>query len=291
MNVLKIDNLSYSYGKFKVLNNISFQVNDGVVGILGPNGAGKTTLIKLIATLYSTKYGNIKLNNIDYKNNTKEIRGNIGYLPQEFTTYSNIKGREFLEIIASLKMNDGQVAIKKEINKVIKELNMENYIDKKVKEYSGGMKQKLGFAQVLIGNPKLVIVDEPTVGLDPEQRSSIRQLLPKVSKDRILIVTTHIIEDIEDYCNYLLVIKDGGIIYTGTTENFIKAVEKMVWEVEVDLKGYEKILKNNKVLKTIIIGERVKVKYVSKLPLTVDSVQVKITLEDAYIIHSSLGEN
>ncbi|MEG0308475.1 MAG: ATP-binding cassette domain-containing protein [Clostridium sp.] len=290
MNTLKVDKLNYSYGKYEALKDISFEVTDGVIGILGPNGAGKTTAMKLITTLFKAEHGEIFLNDLSYKKDIKEVRKNIGYLPQDFATYGNLKGREFLEIIGSLKLDYDEKSIKSEIEEIVSKLSMNEYIDKKIKEYSGGMKQKLGFAQVLIGSPKLVVVDEPTVGLDPEQRNYIRELFPIISQDRIVLVTTHIIEDIEFYCNYLLVIKDGRLLYKGTKDKFINAVEGLAWECDVNLETYREICNTNKILKTSPLGESMHIQYVSPKPLTSNSKKVSINLQDAYIIHSSLKE-
>lgn len=291
MNNLKVSNLEYKYGKVQVLKDISFEVNDGVIGVLGPNGAGKTTTMKLLATLFSIQGGDIFLNDYNYKKDLKEIRKRIGYLPQDFATYGNLKGREFLEIVGSLKSDWDKKKIEKHIDEIITNLNMNEYIDRKVKEYSGGMKRKLGFAQVLIGDPSLIVVDEPTAGLDPEQRNNIREIFPIISKNRIVLVTTHIVEDIEYYCNYLLVIKQGMLIYKGSKEEFIKEVDEMLWEADVNADTYIKILSSNKILTTFEGSDCTHIKYISNEPLTKDSARVKVNLQDAYIIHSSMTDN
>ena len=283
---LKVDNLNYNYGKVQALKDVSFQVNEGLIGVLGANGAGKTTLMKLLTTLFSTQSGEICLDNLNYKKDLNKVRNNIGYLPQNFSTYGNIKGREFLEVIANLKLDCDKKTIDNHINEIVEKLNMKEYIDRKFKEYSGGMKQKLGFAQVLIGDPRLIIVDEPTVGLDPEQRNTIRELFPVISRNRIVLATTHIVEDIEYYCNYLLVINHGELIYKGTKENFIKEVDGLLWEADVDTETLIKITEKNLVLTTIYNEKSCHVKYVSNKPLTENSVNVKVNLQDAYIIHN-----
>ncbi|MBX4264948.1 ABC transporter ATP-binding protein [Clostridium estertheticum] len=291
MNTLKVSNLNYKYGNVEVLKNISFEVKEGLVGILGPNGAGKTTTLKLLTTLFAIQDGDIFLNNLNYKKDLKDVRKTIGYLPQDFSTYENLKGREFLEIIGSLKLDSNKKNIKKHLDEIIEKLDMNEYIDRKIKQYSGGMKQKLGFAQVLIGDPNLIVVDEPTVGLDPEQRNIIRELFPVISKNRIVLVTTHIVEDIEYYCNYLLVIKAGELIYKGTKENFINEVSELLWESDVDADTLNKINASGNVLTTLNSTNFSHIKYISEEPLTHDSVKVKVNLQDAYIIHSRLKEN
>lgn len=283
---LKVDNLNYNYGKVQALKDVSFQVNEGLIGVLGANGAGKTTLMKLLTTLFSIQSGEICLDDLNYKKDLNKVRKNIGYLPQNFSTYGNIKGREFLEVIANLKLDCDKKTIDNHINEIVEKLNMKEYIDRKFKEYSGGMKQKLGFAQVLIGDPRLIIVDEPTVGLDPEQRNTIRELFPVISRNRIVLATTHIVEDIEYYCNYLLVINHGELIYKGTKENFIKEVDGLLWEADVDTETLINITEKSLVLTTIYNEKSCHVKYVSNKPLTENSVNVKVNLQDAYIIHN-----
>ncbi|MBU3178835.1 ATP-binding cassette domain-containing protein [Clostridium estertheticum] len=291
MNTLNVSNLNYKYGNVEALRDISFEVKEGLVGILGPNGAGKTTTLKLLTTLFAIQGGDVFLNNLNYKKDLKEVRKTIGYLPQDFSTYENLKGREFLEIIGSLKLDWNKKNIKKHLDEIIDKLDMNEYIDRKIKQYSGGMKQKLGFAQVLIGDPNLIVVDEPTVGLDPEQRNIIRELFPVISKNRIVLVTTHIVEDIEYYCNYLLVIKAGELIYKGTKENFINEVSELLWESDVDAGTLNKINASGNVLTTLNSTNFSHIKYISEEPLTPDSVKVKVNLQDAYIIHSRLKEN
>ena len=288
MNNLRVNNLSYKYGNLEALKNISFEVNEGLVGVLGPNGAGKSTAMKIITTLFEIQKGEIFLNDLDYKKNLKQVRSTLGYLPQDFSTYGNIKGREFLEIIGNLKVDWDKKELGKHIDEIIEQLDMKEFIDRRFKEYSGGMKQKLGFAQVLIGNPKLIVVDEPTVGLDPEQRNNIRELFSTISKDRIVLATTHIVEDIEFYCNYLLVIKEGKLIYKGTKENFVEEVKDKLWEEDVDIDTLIKIKSTNKVITTIAKDNLTHVKYISEKSLTNNSVKAHVNLQDAYIIHSKL---
>lgn len=289
MNRLKVTNLTYNYGKFQALKDISFEVNDGLIGVLGPNGAGKTTTMKLLTTLFKVQGGDILLNEVDYKKSLGKARKSIGYLPQDFSTYGNLKGREFLEIIGNLKLDNNQKQIKNDIEEIVNKLNMKKYIDRKIKEYSGGMLQKLGFAQVLIGDPALIVVDEPTAGLDPEQRNTIRELFPIISKDRIVMVTTHIVEDIEYYCNYLLVIKEGSLIYKGTKENFVKEASNYVWEDYVDEDTMLKIMSSKKIITKLFQDNKCHIKYISEEPFTKNSVNCPINLQDAYIVHNNIN--
>ncbi len=292
MNTLKVTNLKYSYKNVEALKEISFEVEDGLVGILGPNGAGKTTAMKLITTLFSIQGGDIYLNQWNYKKDLKDIRRNLGYLPQDFSAYGSLTGKELLEVIGDLKLNLDKKGTKAHIDSIVEKLNMNEYINRRIKEYSGGMKQKLGFAQAIIGDPKLIIVDEPTTGLDPEQRNYVRELFPIISKDKIVLATTHIVEDIEYYCNYLLVIKEGRLIYKGKKQQFIKEVEGMLWKATVDEKTYDNIENLGKIITTNYIDRNITdIRYASSVPLTTDSVNIVPTLQDAYIIHSSMKGN
>lgn len=280
---LKVDKVYYRYGEKVALQDISFNIQEGVVGVLGPNGAGKTTLMRILTTLFSVQDGEITLNGNDYKKQIKNIRKTLGYLPQNFQVYDTLTGREFLQIIASLKYDSNKEKIISSINEIINKLSMESFVDNKIKSYSGGMRQKLGFAQSIIGNPKLIILDEPTVGLDPEQRNIIRELFPLISDERIVLVTTHIVEDIEYYCNYLIVMNKGRITYKGTKEDFIKKVENLVWESVISVDEYNDLVTKTKIISTIKSKDNVKVKYISRKSLVDNSEIIIPNLQEAYI--------
>lgn len=291
MNKLKVSNLSYSYKKHKALKEVSFEVSDGLVGILGENGAGKSTLIKLISTLFTIQSGEITLNNMNYNKEWNKVRGSIGYLPQDFSVYDNLTGREFLEIISSLKIEGKKEDFKNEAKRIVKEIGMEKFIDKRINEYSGGMKQKLGFAQALVGNPKLLILDEPTVGLDPQQRNVIRELFPFISLDKIVLVTTHIVEDIENYCKYLIVMKEGRIIFKGEKKEFVNSVKDLLWEGEVKAEELLDFKEKYNIIETSIDEERIRVKYISEKPAKYEDTSAKVSLQDAYIIHYEINKD
>lgn len=288
MSLLKVDNISYSYGRKKVLDDVSFEVKDGLVGVLGANGAGKTTTMKLITTLFSLQKGDIVLDEFNYKKDVKKIRKKLGYLPQGFSTYGNLTGREFLEVIAELKLgsHDG----KKQIADIVDSLDMQAYIDNKIKSYSGGMKQKLGFAQVLIGDPRLIVVDEPTVGLDPEQRNMIRELFPIISRGRIVMATTHIVEDIEYYCNYLLVMKEGRLIYKGTKDDFVEKTRGIIWRTVGDVDTFKLIKAKGEVLTNVQKGDFMEIRYICRERLTTESEVVEPNLQDAYIAYQRMAQ-
>ncbi|MEQ8154668.1 MAG: ABC transporter ATP-binding protein [Clostridiaceae bacterium] len=286
MSCLKVDNLNYRYGKKEVLKNISFEVNEGVVGILGADGEDRTTAVRLLAALSEIQGGDIFLNGLNYKSNLKEVRKSIGYIPQFFSVYGHLTGREFLQMEAGLRSDGNNKNIRNQIDEIVAKLSMQEFIHRKVKLYSDAMRQKLGIAKVLMGDPGLIIVDEPTVGLAPEQRNAIRELFPVMAEGKIVLVTTHIAEDIEQYCNYLLVIKDGELIYKGTKERFINEAEGLLWESRVNHSTYSSIKASAHVIAASNSKESISIKYISGRPLTGDSIRVKVNLQDAYLIHN-----
>lgn len=279
MNVLNITNLNFSYdnNKNRTLKNINFSINDGIIALLGPNGAGKTTLMKILATITKTNKDEVYFNDISYSN-IESIRKYIGYLPQKFETYTQVTGREFLNFIydiRGLKDNRSQ-----HINDIIEMVDLEKFVDKKIKTYSGGVLRRLGIAQALVGNPKLIIIDEPTVGLDPKQRILFRNLLSNISKDRIVLISTHIVEDIEFCSNNLLIINEGEILYQGDSNELINKYRKKVFLKEVSKNEYEYMKKTFKILDFKIDGSKYIVKYIDKEN---DENFSNISLEDAYI--------
>nr|WP_253197679.1 ATP-binding cassette domain-containing protein [Clostridium algidicarnis] len=283
-----VENLSYKYRKTKALSNINFEVTDGLIGVLGANGAGKSTLMKLLTTLLKVKDGDISIDGTSYKKGVDKIRGNLGYLPQNFMVYESLTGRELLDVLATIKTDYNKEEKSTHIEDIIRDFDMQDYIDKKIKEYSGGMKQKLGFAQAIIGDPKIIIMDEPTVGLDPEQRNIIRDLFPAMSSGRIVFVTTHIVEDIENYCNYLLVLNKGSLIFKGSKDDFINEVKGYLWEGVLPINDVIVLKTQAKLISSIPSGDNIKVRYISKEDLKYNATAIDISLQDAYIIHCTL---
>lgn len=290
MSKIVVENLSYSYKKTKALSNINFQVTDGLIGVLGANGAGKSTLMKLLTTLLKIKDGDISIDGTSYKQSIDIIRGQLGYLPQDFVVYEALTGRELLDVLAAIKTNYNNEEKNAHLEDIIRNFDMQDYIDKKIKEYSGGMKQKLGFAQAIIGDPKVIVMDEPTVGLDPQQRNIIRDLFPVMSRGRIVFVTTHIVEDIENYCNYLLVLNKGRLIFKGSKEDFMKEVKGYLWDEVLEVKDITTLKKQAKIINSIPSEDKIRVRYISKEKIRDNAAAADISLQDAYIIHCTLHE-
>ena len=288
INKLEIRNLNFNYKNKKALDNINLTLTDGVVALLGLNGAGKSTLMRLLVTLYETSIGEIELNNIKYSKYNKNIKTNVGYIPQDFDMYNNINGQEYLEFVAKMRgvsKND----LKKHIQKVVSKVNLDKFINKKIGTYSGGVKRRLGIAQALIGDSKLIVMDEPTVGLDPEQRNEFRRLLPEISKNSIVLISTHIVEDIQFNCDKLIILNQGKILYDGTINKFIDMVE--VYSVVVSNDEFEYLERNIDIIDYRRVKDGVQVKYIGKNTEKLkDSLRIDTTLQDAYInfLHKEL---
>lgn len=231
--MLIVNNVSKNYGKFLVLKDINLEFTNGVYGLLAPNGAGKTTLIKMLVTLLFPNEGEILYNGTDIFKMGDEYRNILGYLPQQFGYYKNYSPREFLLYLSALKGIDRRQS-KEKINELLKLVGLENVADKKMKKFSGGMVQRVGIAQAMLNDPKILILDEPTAGLDPKERVRFRNLLAELSRERIVILSTHIVSDIESIANEIIMIKDKEVLYKDTLKNICKILDGMVYETKVD---------------------------------------------------------
>ena len=287
MNI-KITNLSKKYLKSKTpgLNDINVSINEGVYGLLGENGAGKTSLLKTIATILPIQTGNIQVDGKNYNDSIQEIRNIIGYLPQKFEFFNNLTVYETLDYILSLKkMKDNPQNRRKEIYEIIEKINLQEKINSKINNLSGGMKQRLAIAQALIGDSKLIILDEPTVGLDPGERLRFRNLINEYEKNRIIIISTHIISDISILCENIGVMKKGKLIYSGLITNLLEKIEGKIFIDEIsDINDM-----NKKIYKNLISVTRKKNKlelrfFLEHFNKNEDKclIEVSPTLEDAY---------
>ena len=209
---LLIDRLTKQYGSKIAVDRISLKLEKGVYGLLGANGAGKTTLMRLMCGILKPTGGSVTFDSMDVS--TEEYRSRLGYLPQDFGYYPDFTGRDFLLYMAALKGLDKKRA-KKKSTELLKLVALEDAADKKIKTYSGGMKQRLGIAQALLGEPKLLILDEPTAGLDPKERVRFRDLIAELGKENIVLLSTHIVSDIEHIADVVLMMKDGQLIFQG----------------------------------------------------------------------------
>lgn len=232
--MIEIKNLTKTYGgKIQALRGIDMTIGQGMFGLVGPNGAGKTTLMRIIAGLLRPSEGSIRVfgNDLLTQEGKHATKALLGYLPQELGLYPNLTGREFLDYIAILKgVNDGQRR-RKQVEHLLDVVRLGDVADRRLKTYSGGMKQRIGIAQAMLGEPKLLIVDEPTVGLDPEERVRIRNLLSDMSTQCTVILSTHIIEDISHSCNDLAIIHKGGVLFRGKPSDMIGLTQGKVWHI------------------------------------------------------------
>jgi len=248
---LKISNLNKTYPNgVQALKDISLTINNGLFGLLGPNGAGKSSLMRTIATLQDADSGSIFLDNLDLINNKDEVRKSLGYLPQEFGVYPNVSAEELLDHIALLKGVSNGKQRKELVSSLLAQTNLQDVRKKKLGGYSGGMKQRFGIAQALIGSPKIIIVDEPTAGLDPTERNRFLNLLSEISEQVIVILSTHIVDDVRELCSQMAIINKGEVMFAGHPQDAINIVQGKVWRLLADKNEAKKIATEHKVIST-----------------------------------------
>ena len=229
-----IDNLSKKYGKKEAIKNLSLTIPSGMYGLLGRNGAGKTSLMRILATLSAPTSGDVWLNGVSIKE-TMKIREMVGYLPQDFSMYRSMTVFGAMDYLGLLSNIPDRIR-KERIDHLLEKVNLEDNIKTKVKALSGGMKRRLGIAQALLHNPQILIVDEPTAGLDPEERIRFRNLLSDFADDRIVLLSTHIASDIESTCNGVAVLNNGRLIFHGNTEKLIQQADGKVYIIKTPKK-------------------------------------------------------
>jgi ABC-2 type transport system ATP-binding protein len=279
---LTIDHVSKRYGANTLaLQDFSLELGSGILGLLGPNGAGKTTLMSILATITRPTGGAIHWNGIDLAADPNAIRGVLGYLPQDFGVYPNLNAVEFLEYLAAVKGLDA-VAARKRIDELLNLVNLTDVRKRPLGGYSGGMRQRIGIAQALLNDPKLLIVDEPTAGLDPEERVRFRNLLSDLSGDRIVILSTHIVSDVEAAATDIALISQGRLVAHAAPENLLRAVEGKVWEWVVPSSELNAARRQYLIGNTARRSDGVHVRLLASQPPPGTS-PVAPTLEDAYL--------
>lgn len=244
MNSLTINNLHKTYKNGVVaINDISLEITNGMFGLLGPNGAGKSSLMKTIAGLQQPDSGTIFFNGTDCIEDPLFIKKQLGFLPQDFGVYPKISAYDLLTHIAILKGITNTKERKEQVNFLLEKVNLHQHSNKEVHTFSGGMRQRFGIAQALLGNPQLVIVDEPTAGLDPEERNRFNNLLNEISEDIIIILSTHLVEDVKNLCKEMAIIQNGTLLVKGKPNDFIAELTGKLWQKTIDKKQliqYEK---------------------------------------------------
>ena len=283
---IKIQNLSKRYKNVKALNNINLTINTpSMIGLIGPNGAGKSTLMKILVGQLQPTEGDILIDGVSLNKREKYLKERLGYLPQDFGLYEELRVEEYLDYMASLKKIKENK--KEAIKRALIMTNLEEKRRLKIKTLSGGQKQRVGIAQAMLNNPELLIVDEPTVGLDPEERIKFRNLFSEGSINKIVVLSTHIIEDVESICNLIIVINKGKILFTGESSELVRKAIGHVGTIEIVGDDKESFLEREfqrefKITSTVITPTGTKYRVVSK-NLSSSFKEVIPSLEDAYI--------
>ncbi|MCR8843445.1 ABC transporter ATP-binding protein [Paenibacillus sp. SC116] len=264
------------------LQNINLQLQPGIVGLLGPNGAGKSTLMRILATLSQPTTGKVTWNGIDIRKNPDELRRTLGYLPQDFGVYPNLNAIEFLEYAGALKGLHGR-NLKTRILEILELLNLHESATRPIGSFSGGMRQRIGIAQALLNDPQLLIIDEPTVGLDPEERVRFRNLLTDLSGERIIIFSTHIVSDIEATADQIAILSRGHLLMRSDPALLLKDVQGKVWSVIIQDQELQEARSKWTISGTIRRQEGLQLRIVSDKPPLPHASEVSPSLEDAYL--------
>ena len=253
--MLKLKNLSKTYPNgVRALDDISIEISSGMFGLLGPNGAGKSSMMRTIATLQDPDKGSIFFDELDVLENSQEFRKYLGYLPQEFGVYPRISAEQLLDHIATLKGITNKKERKDLVNYLLQKVNLFDKRNKNVKGFSGGMKQRIGIAQALIGNPKVLIVDEPTAGLDPGERNRFYDLISDVGEDVIVILSTHIVDDVRELCTQMAIMNNGQIVFNGSPDEGINSLKGKVYEKQIARSELDSYKKEYNVISNKLIG-------------------------------------
>lgn len=280
--MLKIENLTKQYKNKIALDNLTVEFPKGVTGLLGPNGAGKSTLMRILSTVDTPSKGSVTFNGNDITKHPNDLRRVLGYLPQDFGVYPNMSAPEFLEYMAAMKGLSMKSA-KVRINELLDILNLTSAGKRHLGGFSGGMKQRVGIAQALLNDPKILIVDEPTVGLDPDERIRFRNLLASLAADRAIILSTHIVSDIESIAPHLVVMKEGRLIAAASPEKLMTQAHGKVWNAIVDVNELEALQQKYIVSNSMQRSDGIHVRIVSTEQPRLGADLVEPSLEDAYL--------
>ena len=255
--MLIIENLTHVYGNgVRALDEVSLTIPRGMYGLLGPNGAGKSTLMRTIATLQAPTSGHIRFGDIDVLKNPEELRKTLGYLPQDFGVYPRVSAYDMLDHMAVLKGISGARERKETVENLLNQVNLWSVRKKAIAGFSGGMRQRFGIAQALIGDPRLIIVDEPTAGLDPEERNRFLNLLAEIGENVVVILSTHIVEDVSDLCPAMAIICDGRIVREGAPADLVSQLKGRIWKKIIDKAELEAAKARYKVISTRLLAGR-----------------------------------
>ena len=263
---LNINNISKTYPNgVQALKNVSIEIGNGIFGLLGPNGAGKSTLMRTIAALQDADSGTILLGDVDVEKNKQGLREMLGYLPQEFGVYPKVSAIDLLDHMAVMKGITDAKRRKEQVDSLLYQVNLWESKDQKLGTFSGGMKQRFGIAQALLGNPKIIIVDEPTAGLDPMQRNRFHNLLSEIGENVVVILSTHIVDDVSDLCNDMAIILNGELKLAGKPLELIKNLEEKVWQGLVEKDVAESLKDDERLISSRLYMGKVKVRLLSNV--------------------------
>jgi ABC-2 type transport system ATP-binding protein len=283
---LIIQNLNKTYSNgVQALKDVNLTINQGMFGLLGPNGAGKSSLMRTISTLQEADSGSIQLGDLDVLVQKEEVRKILGYLPQEFGVYPKIDAVTLLDHLAVLKGIQNKSERKGLVEALLHKTNLWQARNKNLGGYSGGMKQRFGIAQALIANPKLIIVDEPTAGLDPAERNRFLNLLSEIGENTIVILSTHIVEDVKELCTDMAIINKGQVLYKGSPIDAISAVEGKVWKKRIAKTELEEYRKSFSIISERLIAGRPEITVLSETQPDSSFEQTQADLEDVYFTH------
>lgn len=291
MNKLEMINVTKSYKHKNANENINLVLESGVYGLLGPNGTGKSTLMKQIVTVTNPTSGKILYNGKDIKSLDDEYRAIVGYLPQDFDAYKNFKAKDFLMYMAALKGMDKETS-KKRVDELLKLVGLSEVSNKLVSKFSGGMKRRVGIAQALLNNPKVLILDEPTAGLDPQERTRFRNLLSQIGRDTIVILSTHIISDIESVAKETIMIKDGKVLLQGTHREILKDMEGKVYSLDTNDENLVSEIQNKYKVVSINRGiENISIRFISETKPSYEKIKlIEPKFEDVYMFYFDLED-
>ncbi len=281
--VLAIPLIGKQKTPFKAVRGVNVTIENGMFGLLGPNGAGKSTLMRMICGILEPSYGQITINGIDLQEKREELQGLIGYLPQEFGMYENMTAWDFLNYMGILKKIHNKKERHERIEYVLNAVHMYDSRNDTIGSFSGGMKQRIGIAQILLHLPKILVVDEPTAGLDPRERIRFRNLLVELSKNRIVIFSTHIIEDVASSCNMVAVVNKGQMVYHGRPVDMAGIAEGKIWTMTMNPEDFDKIKDNLTIILHVMDNDMIRVRCLSETEPVPGAVQVAANLEDAYL--------
>lgn len=292
MSLLKINGLNKTYPNgTRALVDVDLELSKGMFGLLGPNGAGKSSLMRTLATLQEADSGTAFLGDIDMLNDPQSVRKVLGYLPQEFGVYPRITAAQLLDHIATLKGINHSNTRKELVDYLLQKVNLYAERNKKVSGFSGGMKQRVGIAQALIGNPQLIIVDEPTAGLDPGERNRFHNLLAEVGEEVIVILSTHIVDDVRELCTDMAIMNLGQIVYKGTPADALTSLEGKVWRKTIERSEKATYAAQYTIISDKMVGGRPQIHVLSDTRPGEGFVEVAPNLEDVFFttIHATVA--